>query len=76
MEGRPCSAQRCYAPARTSTAGSAASPQTAFGEGTHHLVHRARLLAAQANLWTKYIADEKTVEYMPLPRLAKPLFKT
>ena len=26
--------------------------------------------AAQANLWTEYIADEETVEYMLLPRLA------
>lgn len=24
----------------------------------------------QANLWTEYIADEETVEYMLLPRLA------
>ena len=24
----------------------------------------------QANLWTEYVADEETVEYMLLPRLA------
>lgn len=29
----------------------------------------ARILGSQANLWTEYVADEATAEYMLLPRL-------
>ncbi len=31
---------------------------------------REKILGAQANLWTEYIATEKAVEYMTLPRLS------
>jgi hypothetical protein len=30
----------------------------------------AHILGSQANLWTEYVADEATAEYMLLPRLA------
>jgi len=30
----------------------------------------SHILGSQANLWTEYVADEATVEYMLLPRLA------
>ncbi len=31
---------------------------------------RSRIIGAQANVWTEYIADEKQAEYMIFPRLA------
>ncbi|GBF95482.1 beta-N-acetylhexosaminidase [Raphidocelis subcapitata] len=33
-------------------------------------IDRARILGGQANLWTEYVPDEATAEYLLLPRLA------
>ncbi|KAK9815323.1 hypothetical protein WJX72_001752 [[Myrmecia] bisecta] len=48
----------------------AASTGSLAGDWALEASHSDNILGGQANVWTEYISDQATVEYMTLPRLA------
>jgi hexosaminidase len=60
-------------PAAGSNGGSGSNDGSSGGsrrQGVLTEAEAAHILGSQANLWTEYVADEATAEYMLLPRLA------
>lgn len=58
------------APAAASAGSSGGSSGRQGRQGVLSDAEAAHILGSQANLWTEYVADEATAEYMLLPRLA------
>lgn len=58
------------APAAVSAGSSGGSSGRHGRQGVLSDAEAAHILGSQANLWTEYVADEATAEYMLLPRLA------
>ena len=57
-------------PAAGSSDGSGSGSSGRSRLGVLSEAEAAHILGSQANLWTEYVADEATAEYMLLPRLA------